>query len=62
MLLCSRNVAYLQRKVRKTWKNRTLKDDTVSRKVDLISEQACWADGASSTSTDAYSIEKEVRH
>jgi hypothetical protein len=52
-----------QSKVRQTWKNRTLKDDSVPRKTkELLNEQAYWVDGNTSSSTDAYSLDKEVCH
>ncbi|KAG0598990.1 hypothetical protein M758_12G118100, partial [Ceratodon purpureus] len=51
-----------QTKVRQTWKNRTLKDDSVPRKNrELLNEQAYWVDGNTAPSTDAYSLEKEER-
>jgi voltage-gated potassium channel Kch len=50
-----------QAKVRRTWKNRTLKDDSVPRKEDLINEQAYWMDGKTPPSTNEYSLDKEER-
>lgn len=46
--------------MRQTWKNRTLKDDTVPRKESFPMEQAYWTDGNSSATTDAYSVQNEV--
>lgn len=46
--------------MRQTWKNRTLKDDSVPRKEALPLEQAYWTDGNSSAITDDYSVQNEV--
>jgi hypothetical protein len=55
------HIACPQTKVRQTWKNRNLKDDSVPRKKDLINEQAYWVDENSAPSADVYSTEKDVR-
>ena len=46
--------------MRQTWKNRTLKDDTIPRQELLPMEQAYWTDGKSSATTDDYSVQNEV--
>lgn len=52
-----------QTKVRQTWKNRNMKNDSVKRKNEIINDQAYWMDaGSTAPSADIYSLDKEDRN
>lgn len=52
-----------QTKVRQTWKNRNLKDDSVTKDKELINEQAYWVrSGGAAPSTDSYLLDDEERN